>query len=503
MKIFNSSQVRDIDAFTIANEPVASVDLMERASKAFVNWYVKNFDVSRRIVVFAGPGNNGGDALAISRLLLERNYRLLVFTVDLTGNFSPDFKTNLTRLNKIFPGVLAELKQGYVLPEIGRDNIVIDGIFGSGLSRPAEGFAGEIICHINKSEARVLAIDIPSGLSGEDNTDNLPENIIRADYTLSFQFPFLSFFFAENRQYTGEWYILDIGLHPDVIAGTPSLYHTNDVDDIKKVLKGRDKFSHKGTFGHALLICGSYGMMGAAVLAAKACLRGGAGLVTVHVPGSGYNIMQSTAPEALVSIDKSKNFFTDFPDPGKFSAIGAGPGIGLEKETCKGLKRLLEEARIPMVFDADAINILANNRDWLNKLPEGTILTPHPGEFDRLAGSSGSMWERFQKQLEIAGRYNINIILKGAHSILVTQEGETWFNTTGNPGMATGGSGDVLTGIISSLLAQGYSPSHASRAGMFIHGLAGDIAVRKKSEEALIASDITDCLGEAFLFLHQ
>ena len=503
MKIFNSLQVREIDAYTIANEPIASIDLMERASKAFVNWFVRNFDISHRVIVFAGSGNNGGDALAISRLLLERNYNVLICKVNYSNKLSPDCEINLERLKEKFPDAVAELDKGYVLPVIGRNDIVIDGIFGSGLSRPAEGLAAEAIHHINSSEATVVAIDIPSGLFGEDNTNTLPENIIRANITLSFQFPYLSFFFAENRKYTGEWHILDIMLHPDAIDSTHSLCHTIEAIDIRKVLRRRDKFSHKGTFGHALLIAGSYGMMGASVLAAKACLRGGVGLVTAHVPGSGYNIMQSSVPEALVSIDKSDNFFTDFPDPGKFSAIGAGPGMGLEKESCKGLKRLLEEAQVPLVLDADAINILARNPGWLEILPHGTILTPHPGEFDRLVGSSGSMWERYQKQLELSGKYKINIILKGAHSILVTQEGETWFNTTGNPGMATGGSGDVLTGLITSLLAQAYVPSDAARAGIFIHGLAGDFALMKTGEEALIASDISDCLGEAFLFVQK
>ena len=499
MKIFTSSQVKQIDAYTIKHEPVKSIDLMERASEVFVQWFVNHFIDIQPVKVFAGPGNNGGDALAISRILLKRGWRVHAYLVNISGKLSSDCETNYKRLEEFSQGSITLLEPGSVLPSIKKDEIIIDGLFGSGLTRPVEGFMAEIIQLINRSGSVITAIDIPSGLFGEDNSGNLPENIVQAHYTLAFQFPFISFFFPENHRYTGNVTVLDIGLHPDAIQKTSSSFFTIDAEAVKTVIKRRDKYSHKGTVGHALLISGSYGMMGAAVLSARACLRGGAGLVTAHVPRYGYDILQVSVPEALVSIDESDIIFTGFPDLSRFSAIGAGPGISCRDTTAKALKRLLEEVKVPLVLDADAINILSDNQEWLSILPEDTLLTPHPGEFDRLAGSSASSYERYQKQFKLAVKYKINIILKGAHSILVTRHGDTWFNTTGNPGMATGGSGDVLTGLLVSLEAQGYEPVDAAKTGIYLHGLAGDIAAGITGEESLTASDIADYLGKAFL----
>jgi ADP-dependent NAD(P)H-hydrate dehydratase / NAD(P)H-hydrate epimerase len=503
MKIFSSEQVREIDAYTIEHEPIASIDLMERASKAFAFWFMRHFDISHKIVVFAGPGNNGGDALAIARLLYKSNYKVSAYLAKFTDSLSNDCKTNYERLKALPEAILHDLKEDDQLPVIQPGTIIIDGLFGSGLNRPVTGFPAKIIDFINHSSAKVVSIDIPSGLFGEDNRNNITEAIIRSDFTVTFQFPFLSFFFAENYKYTGEWIVVPIGLHKDIIANLDTDYNFLTKDFIRSKLKPRPKFSHKGTFGHALLITGSYGMMGAAVISAKACLRGGAGLVTAHVPSSGYQIMQTAVPEALLSIDKSDRIISDIPGLDNFTAIGIGPGISAEAGKGSILLELIKKIKVPLVIDADGLNSLSCHKEWYGELPENTILTPHPKEFDRLAGDSDSMYERHLKQIEFAKKYRVIIVLKGANTIITLPDGRSWFNTTGNPGMASGGSGDVLTGLIASLLAQAYEPADAAMLAVYIHGLAADIAVETISQPALIAGDVIEHIGKAFLFLNK
>jgi len=478
MKIFDAGKVREIDAYTIEHEPVVSTDLMERAATRLAGWYVRHFHVDRRVVIFAGPGNNGGDALTMARLLADRQYRVVCYLL-LFGKMSGDGAINRKRLEEQRKVRLTELKEGDPLPEIGKSDVVVDGIFGSGLSRKASGFPAEVIHHINRHASMVIAIDIPSGLFGEDNRENDYESVIRADYTLTFQFPFLSFFFAENEPFAGSWRVHDIGLHPDAIADTETRYYTIEGEDVGKILPVRGKFSHKGTYGHGLLISGCYGMMGAALLAGESCLRGGAGLVTLHVPRFGYPIVQTGFPEAIVSLDQSDILFSEPPDLTPYTAVGIGPGIGCKQNTGKGLKMVLERATVPLVIDADALNILSSHPEWLDLLPENAILTPHPREFDRLAGESSSGYERHLKQREFAAKYKVIVVLKGACTGIAFPDGSYRFNTTGNPGMATGGSGDVLTGLITGLLAQGIPPGNAALAGVYLHGLAGDLAAVK------------------------
>jgi NAD(P)H-hydrate epimerase len=355
-----------------------------------------------------------------------------------------------------------------------------------------------VIRHINQHAETVIAIDIPSGLFGEDNTENDYGSVIRADFTLTFQFPFLSFFFEMNEPHVGSWRVHDIKLNPKIIGKTATPYETIEKKQVKAILPARNKFAHKGTFGHALVISGCYGMMGAALLAGESCLRGGAGLVTLHVPRFGYGIIQTGFPEAIVSLDQSDILFSEPPDLAPYSAIGIGPGIGCKQNTGKGLKMVLEKASVPLVIDADGLNILAAHPEWLELLPAGTILTPHPKEFDRLAGESANAYNRHVKQREFAARYQAIVVLKGAHTGIATPDGRYWFNTTGNPGMATGGSGDVLTGLITGLLAQGIQPVDAALAGVYLHGLAGDLAVQDSSQESVIAGDMIRHLGAAF-----
>ena len=497
MKIFRADQVREIDAYTIKNEPVRSIDLMERAASRLAGWYVRHFHTNRKVVIFAGPGNNGGDALAIARMLADRQFRVECYLLRF-GKLSEDCAINLERLKSQGLVKLIETGEQDPLPEIDHIDVVVDGIFGSGLSRSVTGLAARVIQHINEQAGSVIAIDIPSGLFGEDNSGNDPGKVIRADYTLTFQFPFLSFFFGDNEEMVGQWRVHDIKLHPVAIEGMETGYRTIEPEEIRSFLPQRRKYAHKGTFGHALMISGSYGMMGAALLSGESCLRSGAGLVTLHVPRFGYGIVQTGFPEAIVSLDQSDILCSEPPDLTSYSAVGIGPGLGCKSNSCKGLKMVLERVRVPLVIDADGLNILSEHTEWLDILPENSVLTPHPREFDRLAGPSENSYKRHLKQIEFARKYRVVVVLKGAHTGIASPAGGYWFNTTGNPGMATGGSGDLLTGLITGLLAQGVPSLEAALIGVYIHGLAGDRAVEFSSEEALIAGDIMLYYGEAF-----
>jgi len=499
MKLFTTKQIAEIDKYTIKNEPIADIDLMERASMQISNWLVKRFSTEQKMVFFAGPGNNGGDAMAIARQMADLDYSCEIYLLDFDKELKGSPAINWQRLekqDKVKRSKIADIKD---FPKIGRTDVLLDGLFGSGLTRPLEGLPGEIVKKLNHLLNIIVAIDIPTGLMGEDNSKNIPENIVRADFTLTFQFPKISFLFAENDQYVGEWEVLPIGLHPDGIEQIHSNYHFLEADEIRDIIPFRSKFDHKGTFGHALLIAGSFGKIGAAVLASKACLRSGVGLLTSHVPRMGYQVIQTAVPEAMVSTDQHDSICTQYPDLMPFSAIGIGPGIDKKSNTCKALCSLLENAKVPLVLDADALNILSQHKDWLKILPENSILTPHPGEFKRLAGETKDSFERIQKQIQFSKHYKAVVVLKGAHTSISTPKGEVYFNSTGNPGMATAGSGDVLTGILLGLLAQGMSSEDAAITGVYLHGLAGDLAAKEKSELSLVAGDIINYMGKAFL----
>lgn len=498
MKIFTSEQVRQLDKYTIENEPIASIDLMERAAHQITGWLLKHYNHKCSFSVFSGPGNNGGDGLAVARMMVQQFYKVTVYVNRISEKLSPDALINFELLQKLDGVKILNIGETDRLPEIPEHDIILDAIFGSGLSRPAAGFAARIIKHLNSLPNTKIAIDIPSGLFGEDNSGNRPEHIIKADITLTLQFPPISFFFADHEKYVGKWEILPIGLSSKAIQEMYTPYQYILSSNVKELLKKRKKFSHKGTYGNVLLISGRYGMMGAAVLAARAALRTGSGLVTVHLPRLGYQVVQTAIPEALISIDESDLNFSNVPELAGFDAIGVGPGLGIRINTQRALSDLLKKVKVPLVIDADGLNILSAHREWLHSLPPGTILTPHPKEFERLAGKSGSGYERNKMQIEFAQKYNVIVVLKGAYTSIATPDGSCYFNSSGNSGMATAGSGDVLTGIILSLLGQGYIPLHAALVGVYLHGLAGDYAAKKGSEESVIASDIIENIGKAF-----
>ncbi len=503
-KLFETAKIKEIDKYTIENEPIDSIDLVERASSVFVNEFCRRYaSRQNRIYVFAGQGNNGADALAVARMLIEKGYNVLTYLINPSNMLSEDCEVNKRRVRNEGKQFV-EVASSFVPPKLEPQDIIIDGLFGSGLNRPLEGGFAKIVDYINHSESTVVSIDIPSGLFGEDNKNNNFQHIIQADLTLTFEFPKLSFLLPENAVFVGEWKVLPIGLHPDALLKTKTPYGLITDDDIASLISTRERFAHKGDFGHALLVAGSVGKMGAAVLAAKGCMRSGAGLLTVHLPGRGEVIMQASIPEVMIEMDKNADYVTGLTSISKYDAIGIGPGIGKENRTKELLEELLNTVNAkPLVIDADALNIIAENSELLHHLPEGTIITPHPGEFDRLAGASENAYERMQKARSIAVERKICIVLKGAYTAVCTPTGKVFFNTSGNPGMATAGSGDVLTGILLGLLAQGYRPEEASVIGVYLHGIAGNLAAANLSEESMIAGDIVQMLGTAFKQMHD
>ena len=489
MKIPNIQSARAADAYTIENEPISSVDLMERAATQIYFWLMKKLKTKEvSIKIFCGMGNNGGDGLVLARLLASNDIFAQVYIVHVSENFSHDCEVNYERLKEIPEVPMFGIFSKDDFPEIDDNDIIIDALFGSGLSRPLEGLAADMVNHLNDNHAIRIAIDIASGLNADSIGGTGP--IIHADYTLSMQFPKMAFMYPENELYVGKWEVLDIKIHPDYIENveTTNFYTTADV--VKPLLYKRGKHSHKGTYGHALLIAGSTGKTGAALLASESCLRSGVGLLTTHLPKSAMLPLQVYLPEAMISPDKSDNCFSEVPDLQPYNAIGVGPGLGKTEETANALKHLIQEVKVPMVLDADALNIISENKTWLSFLPERTIITPHPKEFERLFGKTDNSAQRIELQREMSKQYNIIIVLKGANTSITFPNGNCFFNSTGNPGMATAGSGDVLTGIILSLLAQRYTPEEAAIIGVFMHGRAGDSAAEKLGMEAMIAGDI-------------
>jgi NAD(P)H-hydrate epimerase len=504
MKILAVDKIREADFFTIRNEPISDTDLMERAAGACLNWLITNIPDHKNIRIFCGTGNNGGDGFAIARLMGSKGYNTEVFLAGSPEKLSASCRINYDRLSAESTVRCTVVKDLGSLPVFHPDeDIVIDALFGSGLSRPVTGFLAGVIRHINEQPSLTIAIDVPSGLfSDETVATSKDPAIIHADHTLTFSPPKLAFFFPENDRYVGYWHLLDIGILQEYIDQAETHYYYTTHRDCKKILKKRNKFSHKGNFGHAYLVCGSRGKMGAAVLAAKASLRSGPGLVTVQVPRSGNVILQTAVPEAMLILDAEEDIFSGIPDISSYSSIAIGPGIGQSNATQRALKHLIQNSTNPLIFDADAINILGENKTWIPFVPKGSIFTPHPKEFERLAGKSSDDFERNKIQREFSIKYGVYVVLKGAHTAITAPDGNCYFNTTGNPGMATGGSGDVLTGILAGIRAQGYSSLETCLLGVYIHGLAGDLAVEITGQEAMVAGDIIQHLGNAFLSLY-
>ena len=471
---------------------------MERASKRLFEWFTTRFERTKRILIFIGPGNNGGDGLCLARLLAENDFNPELYYVHFTDNTSADWNTSYKRICNYKDLKFNQIDDISQFPIVSSNDVIVDAIFGTGLNKQVNGLPLEIIKKINRTDCIVVAVDIPSGLFGEDNKSNNKQHIIKACNTLTFQLPKLSFMFPENSCYTGNWKIMSIGLHPTVLREMNTPFSYIERKDVSILLKKRKKFDHKGVYGHGLLVAGSYGKMGAAVLSAKAALRSGIGRITCHVPTRGVEILQTAVPEAMVQADQSELFVSEVANVNDYDAIGIGPGIGTNQKVQDTVYKIITTFKKHIVIDADAINILGINKEWLSIISENTILTPHLKEFERIAGITNNSYERLMCQIKFSTKHKCIVVLKGANTSISTPDGRVIFNSTGNPGMATAGSGDVLTGIILSLLSQGYSSENAAVAAVYLHGLAGDIAADKYGFEALIASDIVDNITGAF-----
>ncbi len=498
MKILLSQQIREADQYTIREEPISSTALMERAATAFVHWFERRFpDTSTEVVVACGTGNNGGDGLAIARLLFHRFYSVRVLLLKIGETLSPDCQINLDRLPPRDAAPLQVLAAGEPLPSLPGSAILIDAVFGSGLNRPVEGYWGTCIEALSAHPGIKISVDLPSGLLPDSHS---PGPVFKADFTCTFEAPKLAFFMPENAAFVGEWEIVSIGLNASFIDQAKTSYFYTLKEDAQRLLRRRNRFAHKGHFGHAMLFCGSYGMMGAAILSSRACLRSGVGLLTVHSPRCGYSILQSSVPEAMANPDRHEFHWTENPSVKAFDALGVGCGIGRQPATLEALRDLLKHVCQPLILDADALNLIAAH-GLLPMVPKDSILTPHPKEFERLFGATSNDFERLALLREQAVRIGCVIVLKGAFTAVCSPQGDVCFNGSGNPGMATAGSGDVLTGILTGLLAQGYPAWEAARLGVFLHGLAGDLAAEKLGHDALLAGDLVDCLGHAFQHL--
>ncbi|PJJ83701.1 NAD(P)H-hydrate dehydratase [Mucilaginibacter auburnensis] len=471
LPLLTAQQIREADAYTISNEPVSSIDLMERASKAFVGWFVNHYpDRKESIAVYCGSGNNGGDGLAISRMLFEHGYTQLDVKIASYSNRSTaDFDTNLARLIQLAIPITALLPGEDLLQENAA--IIIDALLGTGLNKALSGDYEKLAKFINGLSAGKVAVDIPTGFFA-DGEMPVDAPVIKADVVISFQQPKINFLLPDSAKYVDCWQTVNIGLSETFTNSLDSPYQFLEEKDARALIKPRHHFSNKGTYGHAFIIAGEAETMGAALLSSSACLYAGAGLTTACIPQAGLFALNSSHPEIMAVLrqdDEQLNIEWD-----KYTAVGIGPGLGKKAIALQLLSDVLERFCNPIVADADALNLLAENPILLKKLPAESILTPHMKEFDRLFGEHNNWWQRMQTARVKAAELGINIVLKNDYTLIITPHGKVYFNSTSNPAMATGGMGDVLTGIITSLIAQKYQPEEACLLGVYIHGKAGD-----------------------------
>ncbi|TDQ31041.1 NAD(P)H-hydrate dehydratase [Zeaxanthinibacter enoshimensis] len=495
MKIYTAQQIYDADKFTIKKQQITSAMLMERAATELFNWIHERLQGAPVLIhIFCGIGNNGGDGLVLARHLQDHGYHLKVYIVDYSKNRSEDFLINLERLKerKVWPTVI---EKGSTLPEIGNEDIVVEAIFGLGLSRPPADWVLQLFDYLNTSKAFKVSVDIPSGLYTDRVTPE--QQAVEADFVLTFQAPKLIFFLPGTGKYIGNWAALDIGLDQEFLAGRETTYDFVVQSELRPLYREREKFTHKGTYGHSLIIGGSYGKIGAVHLSARACLHSGSGLVTAYVPSCGYIPLQTAIPEIMLLTDPAEQQIEKLEFELEPSVIGMGIGMGTSEATAEAFSAFLKRNKIPLVLDADALNLLSADKELLGDIPPGSVLTPHPGELKRLIGSWEDDFDKLEKAHAFSKKYDCILVIKGSHTFTIYGE-KGYINSTGNPGMATGGSGDVLTGVITALIAQGYEPLQATVLGVFLHGRAGDIAASEWGYEALSATLIIEKMGQAF-----
>lgn len=484
-KILTTQQIRAADNHTIVNSNISSWELMEMATSSFFDALMGHNVWRKRVIVLCGVGNNGGDGLALCRMLRKKGIYAQAVLIKFKEELTPDCASNFDLLDDVL--VVEQISD---MPDLNLSDVLVDSLIGSGMRLQISGLLKEVVDQVNESGKRIVSIDIPTGMCGDKLSPN-DATIVKADLVISFQRPKLSFFYPEHGPFIKKWEVVDIGLDEKYIQNLESDLYWLD-HQVFRMVRTRPRVSHKGTYGHACLMVGSQGKMGAAILSSQACLRAGAGLLTTQVPKCGYSIMQIAVPESICNADPSESVLATLHDIDAFSAIGFGPGVGTEEETKELFTSILNTSKVPMVIDADGLNILSEHPELLDKLPPNTILTPHVGEFRRLVGEFEDSEERHAKLKAFAKQYQCTVILKDAYSIIADKDARLYFNSSGNQGMATAGSGDVLTGIITALLAQGYTALEAAIIGVHFHGEAGDRAAKKRGHYALIASDIID-----------
>ncbi|WP_203258359.1 NAD(P)H-hydrate dehydratase [Hyunsoonleella ulvae] len=502
MKIFSKEQIYAGDKLTAERQNITSTELMERAGTQIFNWmHARMQGAQVPVHVFCGIGNNGGDGLVLARHLVTHGYNVHTYVINYSDKRSKDFLINYDRIKNVTKKWPTLLKCTEDFPQIHPDDIIVDAVFGIGLNRPVDDWVKKLFQHFRATKAFTLSIDIPSGLYTDKAVED-PDAVVYAGFTLSFASPKLVFFLPETAKYTVQWEILDIGLDPEYLYTTQTEVELIGKHEVLPNYIPRDKFSHKGQFGHALIIGGCYGKIGAVTLTSRAALSVGAGLVTAYVPKCGYVPLQSSLPEVMVITDTEEEKITAIDFEIEPTVVGFGIGAGTDTKTVAAFEEFLKSNKVPLVIDADGLNILAKKKALLKLLPEHTILTPHPKELERLIGSWKDDFEKLKKVKAFSKKHKIIVIVKGANTITVFNE-RFFVNTTGNPGLATAGSGDVLTGIVTGLIAQGYHPSVAAIFGVYLHGKSADIAVEDFGYQSLIASHVIEYLGEAFIDLFK
>lgn len=497
MKILAAEQIYNADKATLNKDQLSSLELMDRAGFEVYEWLKENlFPLRKKIHIFCGTGNNEGDGLVVGRLLFEQGYDVQVYVVRYNSSLSKDFSSNLKRFTDICENRIRDINSESDFPEIAKGELILDAIFGIGLNRSPEGLLKTLILYLNESDGVKIAVDIPSGLFANTSVED-QDSVFKANFVLTFQLPKLAFFLPETLHFVPEFNVLDIGLDAKFISKAPSLATLLTKKNARSLYFPREKTGHKGTFGHTLIIGGSYGKMGAAVLSTTAAFRSGAGLVTTIIPKCGYSVLQTAVPEAMVLTDKENTHLSEMEFNFKPAAIAIGMGIGVHADTVKAFEKFLTKMTIPLVIDADALNILSKNSDLQKLIPENSILTPHPGELKRLIGPWKNDYDKIEKSKKFSEDHNCILLIKGAYTMIISS-GEVYINTTGNPGMGTAGSGDALSGVLAGLLSQGYEPLSAALFGVFLHGLAGDLASEKLGYESIMASDITSYISNAY-----
>ncbi|GAB5046921.1 NAD(P)H-hydrate dehydratase [Thermodesulfovibrio sp. TK110] len=506
MKVVTSSEMAEIDRLTIEHYGIPSMLLMERAALA-VSEHVLELN-PENVIVLAGPGNNGGDGIACARILKNKIKNVKIFQLFSDEKLSSDCKTQLDIAKKFKLPVI----EGYPIEnEIMQADAIIDAIFGTGLKRAIEGDIARFIENLNSFKKPVLAVDIPSGISSD--TGEVMGVAIKAKITVTFGLPKRGHLVFPGKEYTGKLFIEDIGFPKELTESENLKISTIEKHFACCLIPPRPAYSHKTRYGHVLVIAGSTGKTGAAVLAAKAALRAGSGLVTMAVPAALKVVFQSKVLEEMIlPLPCTMNTLSRdaLPEIMEFineraNSVAFGPGVGVNEDIEIILKELILNCPSPIVIDADGITVLGRISDVLKNARSEIVLTPHPGELSRLIKISVKDIEKQRIDIaqKVAKDLGVILVLKGVPTVIAEPQGKVYLNTTGNPGMATGGSGDVLTGIIASLIGQGLTPFHASVLGCFIHGLSGDIAAKKRGYHGLIAGDLIESLPEAFIELTQ